>query len=397
METLVTIGYSALCIFFVSLAVAIHEFGHFIVALKLGLRVSRFSIGFGPAIWKKTWCGVEYRISWIPLGGYVMLPDMDPEGTKKLQGGTDADAAARTLPPWKEIAVAVAGPGMNIVLAVVLACLLAVVPSVRFGEVPAEITSVVPGGPAERAGVRAGDTVVSVGGKRVGSWSEMQVEFQIAGATETEVAVRGASGEMRSVRLTPELDPVTGAYFIQAVHVSKEDRAANWMPARSPLKQLAWDAGSIFRVLKGLVTPREAKNAARALGGPQTIFEGIYRSVRRDFWDGLGFMRFLNVNLAVLNLLPIPVLDGGIILFALLALVFRRRVPEKVVTALSTGFMVLILLATGVLIFRDAHRSWRIHRYEATQNSGESPAPDAAGGGEANSNNATNETTDASN
>ena len=88
MEILITIGYIAICVVFFSLAIAIHEFGHFIVALKLGLRVERFSIGFGPAIWKKTWKGVEYRISWIPLGGYVSIPDVDPEGTKAIEGGT---------------------------------------------------------------------------------------------------------------------------------------------------------------------------------------------------------------------------------------------------------------------------------------------------------------------
>ena len=131
MEILITIGYIAICVLFFSLAIAIHEFGHFIVALKLGLKVERFSIGFGPAIWKKTWRGVEYRISWIPLGGYVMIPDVDPEGTKAIEGGgKEAKSARRNVPAWKEIAVAFAGPAMNIVLAVVLAFVLAAIPSV---------------------------------------------------------------------------------------------------------------------------------------------------------------------------------------------------------------------------------------------------------------------------
>ena len=101
MEILITIGYIAICVVFFSLAIAIHEFGHFIVALKLGLRVERFSIGFGPAIWKKTWKGVEYRISWIPLGGYVSIPDVDPEGTKAIEGGTET--GKKTISPWKEV------------------------------------------------------------------------------------------------------------------------------------------------------------------------------------------------------------------------------------------------------------------------------------------------------
>ena len=364
MEILITIGYIAICIVFFSLAIAIHEFGHFIVALKLGLRVERFSIGFGPAIWKKTWKGVEYRISWIPLGGYVSIPDVDPEGTKAIEGGTETEK--KTISPWKEIAVAVAGPGMNIVLAVVLAFLLSAIPSVRFGELPAEVASTIEGGPAEKAGIREGDTVISIDGRKVGNWTEMQVEFQIVGARETDVVVRDKDGVERTVKVTPEQDPVSGAYFIQAISLPKENMAASWMPHRSPIKQLAWDAGAIFRVLKGLVTPKEMKNTAKALGGPQMIVEGIYKSVRRDFWDGVGFLRFLNVNLAVLNLLPIPVLDGGLIMFALLALIFRRRVPEKVVSTLSMTFMVLLLAAMATLIFRDAQRSWRIHTYKPT-------------------------------
>ena len=370
MEILVTIGYIAICVLFFSLAIAIHEFGHFIVALKLGLRVERFSIGFGPAIWKKTWSGVEYRISWIPLGGYVMIPDIDPEGTKAIEGGTETEK--KTISPWKEIAVAVAGPGMNIVLAVVLAFLLAAIPSVRFGELPATITEAKPGGPAEKAGIRSGDTVLSVDGRPVATWTEMRVEFQIVGGRETDVVLRDKDGVERTVKVTPERDPVTGMYFIDAAHIAKEEVAAGWMPHRNPLKQLAWDAGSIFRVLKGLVTPKEVKNTANALGGPQMIAESIYKSVRRDFWDGVGFLRYLNVNLAVLNLLPIPVLDGGLIMFALLALVFRRRVPEKIVSTLSMTFMVLLLGAMAILIFRDAQRSWRIHTYKpATEETAE--------------------------
>ena len=393
MEILITIGYIALCVLFFSLAIAIHEFGHFIVALKLGLKVERFSIGFGPAIVKKTWRGVEYRLSWIPLGGYVMIPDVDPEGTKKLEGGEDGKKepgrGRKEVPAWKEIAVAVAGPGMNLVLAVVLAFTLAAIPSVKFGELPAKIAYTLKGGPAEKAGIKKGDTVVSVGGKPVANWSEMQVEFQIVGAQETELVLRDEAGVERTTLVTPEADKVTGIYMINAVSVPKENGASSWMPHRNPFRQLAWDAGSIFRVLKGLVTPKEAKNTAKALGGPQMIVEGIYRSVRHDFWDGVGFLRFLNVNLAVLNLLPIPVLDGGLILFALYALIFRRRVPERIVAVLSTGFMFLLLGAMGLLIFRDAHRSWRIHTYK----------PDAAETAEAaaGENTETNATDNASN
>ena len=364
MSILITVAYIVLCLLLFSLAIAIHEFGHFIAALKLGLRVERFSIGFGPAIWKKTIKGVEYRLSWIPLGGYVSIPDVDPEGTKALEGGESETAAPRErIPAWKELVVAVAGPAMNVVLAVVLAIILALIPSVRFGELKSIIGAVPEKGPAAEGGLLAGDKILSVGGRPVETWVEMQTEVQIAGETPTAFVVQRGEEE-KTLTITPKRDSVTGACFILAFSETNMTGAAMWMPSRNPLRQLAWDAGSIFRVLKGLVTPKEMAATGKALGGPVMIAEGIYAAVRRDFFDGLGFLRFLNVNLAVVNLLPIPVLDGGLILFALIALVFRRRVPDKVIGALSMTFMYVLMGLMAFLICKDSLRSWRIHTFK---------------------------------
>ena len=362
MEILTTILYIAACVLLFSLTIAIHEFGHFIVALKLGLRVEVFSLGFGPALWKKKVKGVEYRISAIPLGGYVSIPDVDPEGTKKLQGSDESAACAR-IPAWKEILVSVAGPLMNVVLAVVLAVVLSLVPGVKFGETPAVIDVVLEGGAAEAAGIPPGDRVVSVAGRPVSTWTEMMTEIQLTGGKPSDFVIE-RGGEELTLSVTPKQEPVTRAYVILAAGTNATGAAA-WMPNRNPLKQLAWDAGGIFRILKGLVTPRETKAVANAVGGPVMIAQGIYDSMRNDAWDGIGFLRFLNVNLAVLNLLPIPVLDGGLILFALIALIFRRRVPEKVVGSLSMVFMCLLMLMMATLIVKDSMRSWRIHNWKA--------------------------------
>ena len=379
MEILVTAFYIVVCVLLFALAILIHEFGHFIVALKLGLRVEAFSIGFGTALWKKKINGVEYRISAIPLGGYVSIPDVDPEGTKALEGrgkreeGQEQKEPKVRIPAWKEILVAVAGPLMNIVLAAVIAVVLALVPSAKFGELPAEIGDVIPDGPAEKAGMLKGDIVKSVGGRAVRTWTEMQTEVQIAGGKSTEVVVERpcSSGEDAAspliLNVIPERNEVTGAWYIMAISVTNESRAVAWMPDRNPLRQLAWDAGSIFRVLKGLVTPKEAAATSAALGGPVMIAEGLYRQVRRDKWDGLGFLRFLNVNLAVLNLLPIPVLDGGLIMFALIALIFRRRIPDFIVKWLSLGFMAILMGLMALLIGRDGWKSWKMHHFQSAQ------------------------------
>ena len=365
MEILITVGAIVACILLFSFAIFIHEFGHFVVAKWLGLRVDRFSIGFGPALWKKTIGDVEYRISAIPFGGYVSLPQLDPEGTRALEGGEDDDE-----PPLKEatplvrIAVAFAGPFGNIVLAVILAFVLAAVPGARFGEMPAEIGDVLPDGPAAAGGMLPGDRVTSVNGHAVRTWTEMQTEVQIAGQKATEfIVTRGGTNVTLSI--TAKRDEASGACFILALSTTNGVKAAAWMPERNPLKQLAWDAGQIVRILKALVTPKEAKSAAKALGGPVMIAEGLYTQVRRNGWDALGFLRFLDVNLAILNLLPIPVLDGGLILFALFELLFRRKPPRKLTDGLSMAFMWLFLALMVTLVWRDVTRSRRMHKAAA--------------------------------
>ena len=365
MEILITVGAIVACILLFSFAIFIHEFGHFVVAKWLGLRVDRFSIGFGPALWKKTVGDVEYRISAIPFGGYVSLPQLDPEGTKALEGGGDDDE-----PPMKEatplvrIAVAFAGPFGNIVLAVILAFVLAAMPGARFGEMPAEIGDVLPDGPAAAGGMLPGDRVTSVNGHAIRTWTEMQTEVQIAGQKAAEfVVTRGGTNVTLSI--TAKRDEASGACFILALSITNGVKAAAWMPERNPLKQLAWDAGQIVRILKALVTPKEAKSAAKALGGPVMIAEGLYTQVRRNGWDALGFLRFLDVNLAILNLLPIPVLDGGLILFALFELLSRRKPPRKLTDGLSMAFMWLFLALMITLVWRDVTRSRRIHRAAA--------------------------------
>ena len=354
MEILVTIGYIVLCVLLFSLSIAIHEFGHFIAALKLGYRVERFSIGFGPAIWKKTYKGVEYRISCIPLGGYVSIPDADPEGTKILEGGTSEKK--KVMPPWKDFVVALAGPMMNIVLAFVLAIILYSAPGAKFGTIPAKIGGIISGSPAEKGGLKEGDEVLSIDGNPIDNWSKMTTEVQFAANRETDFVVRRDNAEI-TLKITPEVKENSIAYIGALSETNKCARYAMWMPKRGIVDQVMWDAGSVFRALKGLVTPKEAKATGKAIGGPVMIAKGTYASVRNDIWDGLGFLRFINTNLAVMNLLPIPVLDGGLILFSLIAMIFRRRIPDKIVAALSTFFMYLLM---GLMLFLVARDFWRV-------------------------------------
>ena len=370
MEFLITVLAIVACILLFSFAIFIHEFGHFLAAKLLGFQVDTFSIGFGPALWKKKIKGVEYRISAIPFGGYVALPQLDPAGTAGVQGsqtegdgdgGTDGAAPVAPMANWKKIIVAFAGPFGNIVLAVVLALILSAVPSAHFGQLSSEIGDLMENGPAAKGGMQVGDVVVSVNGNAVKTWPDLLTEVQIAGERAAEFVVeRGGTNVVLTI--TPERDAVTGGCLIKALSTTNAVRYAAWMPDRNPFRQLAWDAGSMARVLKALVTPKESGSTAKQLGGPVMIAEGLYHQVRHDGWDAIGFLRFLNVNLAVLNLLPIPVLDGGLIFFALIALIFRRPVPRKIVDGLSIVFMYLFLALMLTLVWRDVARSRRMSK-----------------------------------
>ena len=368
MEFLITVLAIVACILLFSFAIFIHEFCHFLAAKLLGFQVDTFSIGFGPALWKKTYKGVEFRVSAIPFGGYVALPQLDPAGTAGVQGSqTEGDGDADGAPPvapmanWKKIVVAFAGPFGNIVLAVVLALILSAVPSAHFGQLSSEIGDLMENGPAAKGGMQVGDVVVSVNGNAVKTWPDLLTEVQIAGERAAEFVVeRGGTNVVLTI--TPERDAVTGGCLIKALSTTNAVRYAAWMPDRNPFRQLAWDAGSMARVLKALVTPKESGSTAKQLGGPVMIAEGLYHQVRHDGWDAIGFLRFLNVNLAVLNLLPIPVLDGGLIFFALIALIFRRPVPRKIVDGLSILFMYLFLALMITLVWRDVARSRRMSK-----------------------------------
>ena len=164
-----------------SLAIFIHELGHFLAAKWFGLQVDTFAIGFGPSLWKRKINGVEYKIGVILFGGYVALPQLDPSGMEKIQGSTDDKNASdedkhedeRELPDiaaWKRIVVSVAGPFGNVVLAVLLAFIIYWVPAARTGIVDTLVGVVVETSEAWKAGLRAGDRILEVNGEKVDTW-----------------------------------------------------------------------------------------------------------------------------------------------------------------------------------------------------------------------------------
>ncbi len=438
------IGSIILSLVFLSLAIFIHELGHCLVARWLGLRADIFSIGFGPALWKRTIRGTEVRLSAIPFGGYVALPQLDPEEMMHVQGGEGegAEAPLQPAPPWKRILVAAAGPFGNVVLAVVCAVVIFCFAPAGATGASTEIGHVDQTSGAWEAGLRAKDAIREVNGRAVHSWTEFLTECLISGGSNDVVkltleragetvqvearldtplmegegmytiggilpgplhlgvgaVIPASPAEEAGLKAGDLIETVNGEPFTQfaqirerqepekavtlTVRSTPEEEARtvcvmprrmgeegkerfllgiemaafrpgqfSWMAERGILAQLRSDASSVLRVLESLAMPKhegERGRIAKGLGGPLMIVGVLTQVAQASLWACLGFLRLICINLAILNLLPLPVLDGGHILFALYALLTRRELSSRIIGWLTNFFLVLIV---GVMIW----------------------------------------------
>ena len=171
----------------------VHEFGHFLAALKLGLVVETFSIGFGPAIWKKKIKGITYKVAWVPFGGYVALPQLDPAAMSVLQGEPDENGNVKgglpPIRPWRKIVVSVAGPFGNVLFGVLLAWIIYLSPEAQVGASSTSIGQVSTNSVAYAVGLRPGDNVVAVNGESVGTWYRFSEECVLRAGESNRVTL----------------------------------------------------------------------------------------------------------------------------------------------------------------------------------------------------------------
>ncbi len=430
-----------------------HELGHFIAARLCGMVVEVFSIGFGPALWRRKIRGIWYKIGALPLGGYVALPQMDPsDGASPEQADAaalkDKDAGEPPAPmppttPPRKIIVSLAGGAGNIVLAFLLAWAVYLMGK---PSMPAERCAVIgfveSNSVAYAAGLRPGDEILSVNGRPVANWQDVLQENAMGDAAQMEV--RTPTGNlsvalptersMLGFRIVPGLREISlcrvmavepessaaqaglrsgdlivgfdGERVLSVEHLVTLVAARAGMPAAlaverdgapvamevtprldpelgrarigirfdpmaveydkvvhiPPLTQLRAHATGIFRILRRLVTPREARGTAEGLGGPLMIIYMFQDMVRKGLVVALWFTCFLNVNLAILNLLPLPVLDGGHVMFALLEWVRGRPLSARALGWISQVFFFLFIALFVLLTWRDVQRVYRISR-----------------------------------
>jgi regulator of sigma E protease len=451
-----TILHIALAIFVLGFSIFIHELGHFIAAKKRGLIADRFSIGFGPRLfgWQRN--GTEFRLSLLPLGGYVSLPQLADMG--RIEGGEKEEDKLAPISYADKMIVAVMGAVFNLIFALVLSLLLwgvgrEIVKSTSVGFVPEEIRNtdgaIVPG-PAYEAGIRQGDTIYAIDGKSVPDWWYFQnaiatgvgKEEGEAGRRLVEVGILRngetmeftvypelvSSERMRYIGIEPETDEtsapivihlepdmpaiesglepmdrlikldgeiiISGAflntylskYGDHSIDVTVERKGKEvTIPIQprikegetsprfgfaydfqyktervhyNPVEQLYRFAETMKMTLYALIH-KNSDVKVKNMSGPVGIVHGLTRMAQIGLIDLLWMLALINVNLAIFNLLPIPVLDGGHMLFATISKLIGRPLPQKFMQNLQGAFMTLLLGFAIYLSFFDVGRVGR--------------------------------------
>ncbi|MGD9503567.1 MAG: RIP metalloprotease RseP [Syntrophobacteraceae bacterium] len=327
----------------------VHELGHFLVARRVGVTVERFSFGFGPKLFGVQRGDTEYRLSLIPLGGYVKMLGEDPEEGEDSKERPDSFSAQ---PVFKRMAIVLAGPMSNFALAIVIFALL-----YAFYGIPRltpEIGSVTPDSPAERAGLQAGDMVLSLNGQPIKHWEELSEGIVNSGEALLTLGVQRGP-ETLTIKVKPEVNEIKNIFGesvkrpIIGIVASQKEEIEKVNPLYAGYYSLERTAYLSKLFLLTVVKLVERVLPMNTLGGPLLIAQMAGEQAREGLVNLIHFMAVISVNLAVLNLLPIPVLDGGHLLFFTIEAIRRKPIAvQKVEMAQKVGMFLLLVLMVFV-------------------------------------------------
>ncbi len=328
-----------------SVLIIVHEFGHFIVARLVNVKVITFSLGFGKKLlsWKRG--ETEYAISAMPLGGYVKLlgesPDEEVPEEEKERSFTNKT-------PFQRFLIVFAGPFFNLVFALLIIYFSLIFNG--YGTLPARIDKVMEGYPAQAAGVMAGDKIIEINGIKIRDWQDLTRE--VAFADKTPMKFRFQRGDSTyETTITPveveekgELGNITRRKKI-GVEGPREIIWKKENPISAVPKSIEDTYAMTRTMLRGIYHMIVGDISTKEIGGPIAILQLTGKQAKNGMWSLFIFVAFISINLGILNLLPIPVLDGGHILFNFIEIVTRRKVSERTIDiAQKIGLTLLIML-----------------------------------------------------
>jgi regulator of sigma E protease len=363
-------------VFVLGILIFVHEFGHFIVAKMFNVKVEKFSLGFGPKLFGKQIGETEYLLSAFPLGGYVKMfgeggviegesaakredteKSYDEESGEVLDGPPELTEAEKSRsfahkPPLARIAIVMAGPLFNLVFAwmiFIVLCMMGV------PTVTARIGEVLKDKPAAKAGVLKGDLVTAINGKKVSQWEDISGMIAAGKGQPVSLSVKRGTQELQFT-IAPE-PRVSKNLFGESIKghaigiaAAGEVVTEYYGPVQAVVKGTAQTWKVIDLTFMSLVKLAQRIVPLDSVGGPIMIAKMAGETAQMGGSSFLAFMALLSINLGVLNLLPVPVLDGGHLFFFFCELIFRRPVSQKV-REYAQQVGLFLLLSLMVLAF----------------------------------------------
>jgi len=344
-------------IILLSILVFVHEFGHFIVARMCGVQVRTFSIGFGKELWgRMDKHGTYWKVSAVPLGGYCQFlgdGDASSSSTADIEELTEEQKkhAFAFQNPFKKLAIVLAGPGFNYLLAILIYFVLFV--SLGKFNVPPVISEIMEGGAAQKAGLMVGDRILDINGKEITEWSDISREVMLS--TDHHISLNLLRDEKplhfeidlvemdRPMRgQTTEKRYMLGVKSVGAVELKQEPVSVSEAFVYSCNE--VWDI--TVTTLRGVAQMITGERGGEDIGGIIRMAELTGDITKNEsFFGVVTFLALLSINLGLINLFPIPLLDGGHVVIFVLEIIMRREISEKVKEYLfKTGFLLLIAL-----------------------------------------------------
>lgn len=427
--TKLIIIYIAAVAFVLGVLVFVHEFGHYAVAKLCGVRVEVFSLGFGKRLWGFRRGDTDYRLSLLPVGGYVKMSGENP-----MEDRTGDPGEFMSHPRWQRFLIAIAGPAMNILLAI---CILTTLYMYHhdfeaYLRVPVDLVTILPNSPAEKAGLQTGDRIIKVGDLQNPTWQqfrnleiissndpldltikrgdtvlrksvmalptgpeksgEIGVEHpQVVGSLEPDAPAQAAgimvndvlvsvdgktvhdipqmlnqlqttkdqpikltvlrNGKNVELSLTPKV--MQGKYRI-GLHADLAEKLTFSAALAQSAKECKENSLLIFKLVGGMVR----KKNMDAVSGPIGIMKASGEAARIGPAPLFYIMAMISLNLAIFNLFPIPILDGGLILLLLIESVMRRDIKQEIKERVYQAAFVFLLLFAAIVIFNDVAKSF---------------------------------------
>lgn len=317
------------------LVILIHEFGHFIVAKMNGVSVLEFSIGMGPKLFQRESNGTLYSLRVLPVGGYCQLEGEDEEN--------DSPNSLNNQSPLVRLKVILAGAIMNFILAFILLILL-----MSVSRVSTEVSGVIKDSPAYSSGIKTGDQIVSINGENVSDGEELLKSIKESKGDLNIGVIRDS--QSKNIKVTPRLENnirKIGVNFQEEYNIKNFSIIKGFKKGLITFLNLT---GMLYKFLGMLIT---GQLGLGGVSGPVGVVKEIGNAAKTGVANLIFLLAYININLGVFNLLPIPALDGGRAIFILIEMIFGKKISQEKEGYIHMVGLILLLALIAIVTIKD--------------------------------------------